>query len=83
MQNFDVLTWPPQSPNLNLVKHMWRLVKWKVNEDSTLAKGMFQLWERVQASFHSIIHEQSQKFHHSMPNCIQVVLGSKGGWTNY
>jgi hypothetical protein len=27
MQNFDVLTWPPQSPNLNPMEHVWALVK--------------------------------------------------------
>ena len=32
MQNVDVLTWPCQSPNLNLVEHVWTLVKQKLNE---------------------------------------------------
>ena len=27
MQNFDVLTWPPQRPYLNPMKHVWALVK--------------------------------------------------------
>ena len=28
IQNFDALTWPPQSPNLNPMEHVWALVKW-------------------------------------------------------
>jgi hypothetical protein len=85
IQHFEVLTWPPQSPNLNLIlcyEHVWALVKWKLNEYPTPTKGMLQLCKHVQASSHSITLEQCQKFYHSMPNCIQVVLTSKGGWTN-
>ena len=83
MQNFDVITWPPQSPDLNLMEHVWALVKRKLNEYPTLAKGMVQWWERVQTSFHSITCEQCQKLYHIMPNRIRVVLASKGGWTIY
>ena len=31
MQIFDVLTWPPQSPNLYLMEHVRALVKWMLN----------------------------------------------------
>ena len=51
MQNFDVLIWPPQLPNLNPIDHVCALVKQKLNEYPTLAKGMLQLWECVQAFF--------------------------------
>jgi hypothetical protein len=83
VQNFDVITWPPQSPDLMLMEHVWALVKWKLNEYPTLARGMVQLWELVQTSFHSITCEQCQKLYHIMPNRIRVVLASKGGWTIY
>ena len=39
--------------------------------------------ECVQVAFHSITSKGCQKFFHNMPNRIQVVLASKGGWTNY
>ena len=83
IQNFHALTWPPQSPDLNSIEHVWALATRKLNEYPTPSKGMFQLWDCVQASFHSIIHEQCQRFYHNMPNCIRVVLASKGRWTNY
>ena len=83
MQIFDVLAWPHQSPDLNPMEHAWELVKWKLNKYLTPTKRMLQLWECVQASIHSITHEQCQKFHHNMPDCIQVVLASIGGWTKY
>ena len=76
---FNVLTWPPRSHALNSIEHVWAFVKWKLNEYATPSKGMFQLWECVQPSFHSIIHEQCQNFYQSMPNRVQVVLASQGG----
>jgi hypothetical protein len=56
MQNFDALTWPCQSPDLNPMEHMWALVKHKLDAHPTPTKGLLQLWERVQASlnFHPI-----------------------------
>ena len=83
MQNFDVLTWPSQSHDLNLIEHMWAIVKRRLNENLVQAKGMLKLWERVQGFFNSITLAKCQKLYQSMSNYIQVVLGSKGGWTNY
>ena len=40
MQNLDVLTWPPRSPNLNPMKHVWVLVKQRLNEYPTPIRGM-------------------------------------------
>jgi hypothetical protein len=60
-------TWPPQSPNLKPMEHVWALVKWKSNEYPTSNKGLLQLWECVQASFHSITHKQCQKFYLECP----------------
>ena len=52
--NFDVVTWPPQSLDLNLIENVWALVKHKSNEYST-PTIMLKLWEHVQVSFHYII----------------------------
>lgn len=60
MQNYDVLTRPPQSYDLNPMEHVWELVKWKSYDYSTLARGMLQLQECAQASSHSITIEKCQ-----------------------
>jgi hypothetical protein len=58
MQNFDVLIRPP---NLKPIEHVWALVKRKLREYPTPTKGILQLGERVETSFHSITHAQYQR----------------------
>ena len=83
MQDFEVLTWSPQSPDLNPIEYAWAIVKRRLNAYQTPINGMLKLWNRVQDSFKSITLAQCQKFYQSMPNNIQVVLASKERWTNY
>lgn len=47
LQDFNVLTWPSQSRDLNPIEHVWTLMKRKLNKYPTPAKGMLRLWERV------------------------------------
>jgi hypothetical protein len=82
MQNFDVCTWPPQPLDLNSMKHVWALVKWKSNEYPTPTKGMLQVWSLCKLlSISSLLSNVKSSI--IAPNCIQVVLTSKGRWTNY
>ena len=48
MQDFDVLTWPPQSHDLNPIVHVWAIVKQRLNEYPTPTKEMLELWNYVQ-----------------------------------
>jgi hypothetical protein len=43
MQNYDVYTWPSQSPTLNPMEHICTFVKQKLNEYPTPTKEMLQL----------------------------------------
>jgi transposase len=47
-QEYQVLEWPPQSPDLNPIENMWRLLKIRLNEHDTPPKGMQELYESHQ-----------------------------------
>ena len=46
--NVRVLKWPAQSPDLNPIEHLWNYIKRMLNEYDEPARGVQELWERVQ-----------------------------------
>jgi hypothetical protein len=62
MQKFKGLSWPNQSLDLNLIEHMWTLIKRRLDEYPTPPKGMQELWECVVAFFQFITSKQCVKF---------------------
>ena len=82
-QEFEVLKWPAQSPDLNPIENLWAILKRRLNQYEQPPRGMVELWERVQAKWDEIDKEMCMKLIESMPRRIDAVLKSKGMWTNY
>jgi len=82
-QPFEVLKWPPQSPDLNPIEHLWATLKRRLNQYERPPNGMIELWERVQAKWDEIDKEVCLGLIESMPRRIHAVLKSKGMWTDY
>jgi DDE superfamily endonuclease/Transposase len=82
-QDFDVLDWPAQSPDLNPIEHLWAWMKIRLNKYDTPPSGMLELWERVQDIWNSFSAEECERLVASMPKRIQAVLDAKGWWTDY
>lgn len=82
-QPFDVLEWPPQSPDLNPIEHLWAMLKQRLNRYDRPPNGMLELWDRIEAEWNNISKEECCRLIESMPNRISAVLKSKGKWTDY
>lgn len=82
-QEFETLVWPPQSPDLNPIEHLWALLKKRLNQYERPSNGMIELWERIQTEWNKIDKEACVKLIESMPNRINSVLKAKGMWTDY
>lgn len=83
-QEFEVMDWPAQSPDLNPIENMWRLLKIKLNEYDTPPKGMNELYERVVHTWYNVITvEDCRKVIDSMPSRIEECIKAKGYWTSY
>ena len=82
-QEYSVLEWPPQSPDMNPIEHMWALVKRRLNEYESPPSGLVELWERVQDIWNKVTQEECLKVIDSMPSRIQALLKAKGRWTDY
>jgi hypothetical protein len=82
-QDFTILSWPAQSPDLNPIEHLWDHLKRKLGEYERAPGGILELWERVQVEWDKIEPEVCQKLIESMPRRVEAVLKAKGGYTKY
>lgn len=79
--NIDLLDWPPQSPDLNPIEHLWSILKRKIKEHSITSKtalknSLVQEWQ-------AITRQDCTKLVRSMPARISAVIKSKGGPTRF
>ena len=79
----NVMQWPPQSPDLNPIEHLWGVLKRNLVTYPKPPMLMQKLWEQVQVEWEAISVEECQKLVESMPNRIAAVLKAKGGYTKY
>ena len=77
------MDWPVQSPDLNLIEHLWEYLKRQLNRHPDSPLGVWELWERVEAEWCEIKVEACQKLIESMPGMIEGVIKAKGGNTKY
>lgn len=75
--------WPPQSPDLNPIEHLWHQVKLRLSMYDTRATGVHDLWERFEKEWNKITKEECQRYIGSMPARIQAVIAAKGGHTRF
>ena len=73
--------WPPQSPDMNPIEHLWPMVLRKLN--GSVFSGKESLWTALQAAFAAIKPSQVQRLYASMPRRMKAVIAAKGGHTRY
>ena len=58
--DITLLDWPPQSPDLNPTEHLWNHIKQELSKYPTHAKGVWEIWERVEEVWNQISPEVCQ-----------------------
>lgn len=81
--DINVMIWPPQSPDLNPIEHLWSILKRRLSEYETTPNGIHELWERVSKVWENIEVETCRTLIESMPRRMEAVIKAKGGYTNY
>ncbi|KAF7762702.1 hypothetical protein Agabi119p4_9303 [Agaricus bisporus var. burnettii] len=81
--NIDLLLWPAQSPDFNLIEHLWDDLKIKLEEYEEAPRGIGELWTRVDKEWNDIKPEVCQNLIESMPRRVEAVIKAKGGYTKY
>ena len=80
-QGIRLLDRPAQSPDLSPVEHLWKHLKKKTQWLCKTRKGVWKLWERIEAEWGRIEIEECQKLIESMFRRHEVVIQAKEGHT--
>ena len=87
---FELLDWPPYSPDLNCIENLWKLLKEKINarypELGTLPKNESSLRQLISAAievWEEFDIELINQLIDSMPRRIAAVVAAKGWYTKY
>ena len=83
LQEFSLLVWPAQSPDLNPIENIWSNVKQKLARYDHPPTSMAELWERASSIFNNISEDECSTLIESMPRRMAAVIKSKGSWTKY
>lgn len=82
-RGFEVMQWPPQSPDLNPIEHLWGEVKRAIASDGSDATNLNSLWQKTESTWNAIDPAKCSKLVSSMPHRIAAVLKARGGYTKY
>ncbi len=85
---FTLLKWPPQSPNLNPIEHLWDVVEREirimdVHPTNLHPTNLQQLRDPIMSIWTKISEKYFQHLVESMPRIIKAVLKAKVGPTRY
>ncbi len=75
---FTLLKWPPQSPDLNPIEHLWDVVGGKICIMDVQPTNLLQLHDAIMSIWTKISEECFQHLVKSMPRRIKAVLKTKG-----
>jgi transposase len=84
--NLQVLDWPPHSPDLNIIEHVWHYLKeelYKLPE----AHNKDELWNNVESVIQIMwspeMTNKINNLYDSLPNRMAAVIDANGGHTKY
>ncbi len=80
---FTLLKWPPQSPDLNPIEHLWDVVEREIRIMDVQPTNLQQLSDAIMSIWAKISEERFQHLVEFMPQRIKAVLKAKGGPTRY
>ena len=82
-EHITVLPWPANSPDLNLIEHVWAYMKKQLDQYPEILKDENELWERVQDIWEHLPKDLLEKLYASMPERLAEVNKHKGRNTKY
>lgn len=76
-----MLDWPPQSPDMNPIEHLWDYIGRKIQGEQFTSNQV--LWDRIQEVWYSIPIDYLQELVSGMNDRVSELKSSRGGATSY
>lgn len=73
--------WPPMSPDLNPIEHLWPFVLRAL--EGQVFSGRDQLWSALQEGFAEVPASFVKSLYDSLPRRMEAVIVARGGPTRY
>ena len=81
--NVQVLDWPPFSPDLSPIEHLWDILDRRIRRRVPAPGSVRQLREALQEEWENIRQEEIRTLINSMHRRCQAVVDARGGHTRY
>jgi len=81
--DFSVFNWPPRSPDLNPIEHLWDCLEQGVKGQHTPPTNLRELWTAVATVWQAIPVGRFRHLVESMPRRVAAVIRARGGPTRY
>lgn len=80
-ENVNMLSWPPQSPDLNPIEHIWEEVDRKIRQKNFSKTG--ELFKAISEEWSKIPLDYIASLINSMPRRCAAVIAARGYATKY
>lgn len=82
-EEVEHLIWPPQSPDLNIIEHLWSILEKQLRSRYPPPSSLTELETALHEEWAKIPLETIQTLYESIPRRIEAVIAAKGGPTPY
>jgi hypothetical protein len=82
-KHVDKLDWPPNSPDMNIIEHVWHHLDKLVRTRDPLPSNLNELWLALQEEWTHIEMDYIEKLFESMPRRVEALIKARGGHTKY
>ncbi|RDB16058.1 Transposable element Tcb2 transposase [Hypsizygus marmoreus] len=82
-KNIKQLPWPPSSPDMNIIEHVWDQLDALVHARKPLLMNKEQLWQAIQEEWANFPCKALDTLYESMPHCVAALLKARSCHTKY
>lgn len=82
-RNVKQLPWPPSSPDMNIIEHVWDQLDALVCAHNPLLTNKEELWVALGEEWKKFPQKALNNLYESMPHCVAALMMAWGGATKY